>query len=111
MSVSFDAMAGMLGAFIGLYGGAHLVLGLGFPVWVGYAMAVPGLIAGMLIYLYTPLPSTNGGMFAAPATMQKWGFTREPRDGYKDPDVEDVMSNKILPVPVLFAEKEDDDSD
>lgn len=53
-------------------------LGAGQPVgWLVGATAAGVTLAA---WLYSPLPSTNGGWGAPAARLQEWGWTSEPRD-------------------------------
>jgi len=54
-----------------------------------YAFSIIPAIAGYLAYTYSPIPTHNGGFGMPPAKPQKWGFTWESQEGYRDPKPED----------------------
>lgn len=68
-----------------------------------------GGILGLALWVYSPLPSTNGGWGAPPARMQKWGWTNEPAHEYEEPTAEDRMA--IPPSGFMFAERSPEDDD
>lgn len=69
-------------------------------------VAVFGAAIGLAGWIYSPLPATNGGMFAPPARKQKWGWTQEPAKEYKDPDGRGLMSQKFFGI--NWAEEDND---
>lgn len=61
------------------------------PVAVWSAGAIGGA-GGLVAWVYSPLPNSNGGFGAPPARWQQWGFTSEPKPGQPDPDPGEALS-------------------
>lgn len=102
MSVSYNAMALYI---FGVVGGIA-TYGLTDSFVLAVVVALMAGFGGLLVYVYSPAPSTNGGMLAPPARKQKWGFTTEPAAEYEEPQPEDYMSAKLAGV--NWAEKDSD---
>lgn len=85
MSCYMPAVGMLLGAIPGLIIGAHT------HSLVGALVAILGMVGGLYLWIYSPLPTSNGGWGHPPAKKQKWGWTDEPAKEYEEPDQRDMM--------------------
>jgi hypothetical protein len=106
MSVSMMPLAGSWGALVALV--ILRVADANWPVVVAGAI-ITGAVA-VVLYLYSPLPSHNGGWGAPPARWQKWGFTSEPARQYEQPSTDDMMRPALSGINFASPKDTDDDS-
>lgn len=105
MSADVRFIGGVLGAV-----GAMLLLdwSVSAPDAALLLAGMVGYAVGTVLWIYSPLPHTNGGWGGPPAYRQKWGFTREPAHDIAEPTTEEILTAGI-PTGWMWARRADSD--
>lgn len=107
MSVAIIHITGVIFGYMSLC----LAYGAELPNTLVIAFGALGMVSGLLLHWYSPLPATNGGFGEPSVTLQQWGFTNEPMyDDYEKPKKEDVMRPAFFP-PINHRSRNDGDSE